>query len=73
MSRKTRGIARGYIVKNGYRAAPILVALAVLFLSVLGMRNVVHAQALGTLEWIFRLYRASDEGRAVRREEDPTI
>ena len=51
MSRKTRGIARGYAVKNGYRAAPILVALAVLFLSVLGMRSVVHAQALGTLEF----------------------
>ena len=33
----------------------------------------VGREALGTLEWIFRLYRASDEGRAVRREEAPTI
>ena len=37
-------------MKNGYRAAPILVALAVLFMSVLGLRSVVHAQALGTVE-----------------------
>lgn len=31
------------------------------------------AEALQTLEWIYRLYRASAEGRAVRREEAPTI
>ena len=30
------------------------------------------AEALGTLEWIYRLYRAAAEGRAVRREEAPT-
>jgi len=36
-------------VKYGYRAAPILVALVVLFVSMLGLRGVVHAQALGTL------------------------
>ena len=30
-------------------------------------------EALETLEWIYRLYRASAEGRAVRRDEAPTI
>ena len=30
------------------------------------------AEALGTLEWIYRLYRASAEARAVREEEAPT-
>jgi len=31
------------------------------------------AEALATLEWIYRLYRASAEGRPVRKEEDPTV
>ena len=30
-------------------------------------------EALETLEWIYRLYRASAEGRAVKRDEAPTI
>ena len=30
------------------------------------------AEALSTLEWIYRLYRAAAEGRAVRWEEAPT-
>lgn len=34
--------------------------------------NSAGAEALGTLEWIYRLYRAAAEGRAVRREEAPT-
>ena len=33
----------------------------------------VEGEALATLEWIYRLYRASAEGRAIRREEAPNV
>ena len=54
-------------MKNGYRAAPILVALLVLFVSVLGLRTVsaTHGSDLGTVE--FKTEAAIDALR-----DDPT-
>ena len=38
-----------------------------------GAPNSAGREALATLEWIYRLYRASAEGRAIRREEAPNV
>ncbi len=38
-----------------------------------GTPQALGREALGTIEWIYRLYRAAAEGRSVRREESLTM
>ena len=60
-------------MKNGYRAAPILVALLVLFVGMLGSVSLVNAQVLGTVALkVFSASPAAGDANVVWATTDPT-